>query len=204
MPFAPLFILYVAFRHVIFKFQHQRAIRKNVVRRQLQKSEYYWGILRTVEAGLESCGQLILQVWLLSSDFKKLNDKTFPQLADMTYNGVIFFLTFSYKPATEIEKSLGKLFMSVIALVLGVSGKRTTSLEYYKSAPCQQVTSCSLLPNSETRVREHHQPAVYLLFPLPPNFCPVVFHHPFLLCRQALYPCFAPYAAHSHISGAHP
>ena len=47
IPFAPFFILYVAIRHVIFKFQHQKAIRKNEVRRQLQKSEYYWGILRT-------------------------------------------------------------------------------------------------------------------------------------------------------------
>lgn len=59
---APFFILYVAARHVYFKFRHRRAIRKNLFRSQLQKSEYLWGISRTAEAGLESCGQLILQV----------------------------------------------------------------------------------------------------------------------------------------------
>ena len=48
---------------VYFKFHHNRAKRKNKVRRQLQKSEYLWGISRTAEAGLESCGQIILQVW---------------------------------------------------------------------------------------------------------------------------------------------
>ncbi len=58
---APFFILYVAARNVYFKFRHRRAKRKNVFRRQLQKSEYLWGISRTAEAGLESCGQLILQ-----------------------------------------------------------------------------------------------------------------------------------------------
>ena len=79
--------------------------------------------MRTVEAGLESCGQLILQVWLLSSDFKKLNQSSFPEILDMTWNGMIFFLSFSAKPASEIEKSLGKLFMSLMALVFGVSGE---------------------------------------------------------------------------------
>eukprot|EP00095_Tigriopus_kingsejongensis_P004696 maker-scaffold276_size226481-snap-gene-0.17 protein:Tk04696 transcript:maker-scaffold276_size226481-snap-gene-0.17-mRNA-1 annotation:"hypothetical protein" len=119
---APFFILYVAFRNVYYKFRHQRATRKNLFRKQLQKSEYLWGISRTAEAGLESCGQLVLQVWLLSSDFKFLNDNDFWTLVDKTYNGIIFFLTFSYKPADDIEKSLGKLLMSLIALVFGVSG----------------------------------------------------------------------------------
>ena len=69
---APFFILFVAFKQVYYKFRHRRATRKNLFRRQLQKYEYLWGISRTAEAGLESCGQLILQVWLLSSHFKSL------------------------------------------------------------------------------------------------------------------------------------
>eukprot|EP00094_Tigriopus_californicus_P001992 TCALIF_01920-PA protein Name:"Similar to ANK2 Ankyrin-2 (Homo sapiens)" AED:0.42 eAED:0.42 QI:11/0.75/0.4/0.8/1/1/5/0/1087 len=119
---APFFILYVAARNVYYKFRHRRATKKNLFRKQLQKSEYLWGITRTAEAGLESCGQLILQVWLLSSDFKELSEESFWGLVDKTYNGVIFFLTFSYKNADDIEKSLGKLLMSLIALVFGVSG----------------------------------------------------------------------------------
>ena len=70
---APFFIVFVAARQVYYKFRHRRAKRKNLFRKQLQKSEYLWGISRTAEAGLESCGQLILQVWLLSSDFKSLS-----------------------------------------------------------------------------------------------------------------------------------
>ena len=69
--FAPFFILYVAVRQLIYKFQHLRATRKNKVRKQLQETEYLWGISRTAEAALESCGQLILQIWLLSSDFNR-------------------------------------------------------------------------------------------------------------------------------------
>ncbi len=118
---APFYILYVAARNVYFKFRHRRARRKNIYRRQLQKSEYLWGISRTAEAGLESCGQLILQVWLLSSDFKSLSKEDFASLVDKTYNGFIFFLTFGLKPADTTEKSLGKMFMSLLALVFGVA-----------------------------------------------------------------------------------
>ena len=118
---APFFILFVAARQVYYKFRHRRATRKNLFRRQLQKSEYMWGISRTAEAGLESCGQLVLQVWLLSSDFHRLSQEDFWSLLDKTYNGIVFFLSFSYKSATDAEKSLGKMSMSLIALVFGVS-----------------------------------------------------------------------------------
>ena len=124
--FAPFYILYIAVRQVIFKFQHRRATRKNKYRAQLQKSEFLWGISRTAEAALESCGQLVLQIWLLSSDFNALSNDSFLTLADKTYNGVIFFLTFSYKDATYIEKSLGKIFMSLLALVGGVAASYRT------------------------------------------------------------------------------
>ena len=60
-------------------------------------------------------------MWLLSSDATKLSDKSLISLVDMTYNGVLHFLTFSAKPAGSIEQSLGKMFMSLVALVFGVS-----------------------------------------------------------------------------------
>jgi hypothetical protein len=87
----------------------------------LQKSEYLWGISRTAEAALESCGQLVLQIWLLSSDFNSLSEDSFVNMIDKTYNGIIFFLSFSVKEATDIEKSLGKTAMSLVALVCGVA-----------------------------------------------------------------------------------
>jgi hypothetical protein len=53
----------------------------------------------------------------LSSDFNSLSRDSFATIVDKTYNGIIFFLSFSIKPADDIEKSLGKTFMSFLALV---------------------------------------------------------------------------------------
>ena len=116
------FALYtLAARHVYFKFKHRRATRKAKIRRQLLKSEYLWGITRISESGLEACGQLVLQLWLLSSNFNQLADLDFLKLIDKTYNGVVFFLSFSTRKAEESEKSLGKLFVSIMNLVFGVA-----------------------------------------------------------------------------------
>ena len=53
----------------------------------------------------------------MSSDFNSLSKVSFAGMVDKTYNGIIFFLSFSIKPADDIEKSLGKMFMSFVALV---------------------------------------------------------------------------------------
>jgi len=45
----------------------------------------------------------------------------FLQIVDKTYNGVLFFLSFSARDADETEKSLGKLCVSVLNLVFGVA-----------------------------------------------------------------------------------
>ena len=47
---------------------------------------------------------------------KSLSRESFPELVDRTYNGVIFFLSFGIKEANDIEKSLGKMVMSLLAL----------------------------------------------------------------------------------------
>ncbi len=60
-------------------------------------------------------------MWLLSSDFESLSKENFGSLVDKTYNGFIFFLSFGIKPAEDTEKSLGKMFMSLLALVFGVA-----------------------------------------------------------------------------------
>ena len=101
---APFFILYIASKHVMYKFLHRRAKKKNKYRAQLQKSEYFWGISRTAEAALESCGQLILQIWMLSSNFDSLRNDSFMVLVDKTYDGLVFFLSFGVKDASDIGK----------------------------------------------------------------------------------------------------
>ena len=49
--------------------------------------------------------------------FDSLSEESFPELVDKTYNGVIFFLSFSIKEANDIEKSLGKMVMSLLGRV---------------------------------------------------------------------------------------
>ena len=58
--------------------------------------------------------------------FKSLSRESFPELVDRTYNGVIFFLSFGIKEANDIEKSLGKMVMSLLALVGGVAASYRT------------------------------------------------------------------------------
>uniref|UniRef100_A0A0K2TNQ1 Putative LOC100882592 [Megachile rotundata] n=1 Tax=Lepeophtheirus salmonis TaxID=72036 RepID=A0A0K2TNQ1_LEPSM len=119
--FTPFFVLYVAGRQVYYKFRHARAKQKNLFRDQLRKSEFFWGITRSAEAGLESCGQLILQIWLLSFNFYSLLGLSFEQFLKKSLHGVVLILSFSINEADDIEQSLGKVFLSVISLVFSVS-----------------------------------------------------------------------------------
>ena len=107
--FSPIYILYVATLQVYYKYKHNSATKKNKYRGQLQKFEYLWGIARTAESGFESCGQLLLQIWLLSFDLVQLTAETKLGIANQAYNGIFHFITFSLKPAGETEKSLGKV-----------------------------------------------------------------------------------------------
>ena len=48
------------------------------------------------------------------------------ELVDKTYNGVVFFGSFGHKMASDTEKSLAKIFMSLLALVCGVAASYRT------------------------------------------------------------------------------
>ena len=107
--FSPIYILYVATLQVYYKYKHNSATKKNKYRGHLHKFEYLWGIARTAESGFESCGQLLLQIWLLSFDVVQLTAESKLGIANQAYNGILHFITFSFKPAGETEKSLGKV-----------------------------------------------------------------------------------------------
>ena len=107
--FSPIYILYVATLQVYYKYKHNSATKKNKYRGHLQKFEYLWGIARTAESGFESCGQLLLQIWLLSFDLVELAGESKLGIVNQAWNGIFHFITFSLKPAGETEKSLGKV-----------------------------------------------------------------------------------------------
>ena len=108
--FAPITI---PFANLIFKFQHKVAARKTRKLDTLEDFEYICAILYATEAGLESSCQVVLQTWLLASNFKTLPN--FPGLL----RG-IFFIFFT--DASEVEKSFGKIIISIFGLVRSVGG----------------------------------------------------------------------------------
>ena len=61
--------------------------------------------------------QYSAQIPMIFLFFDSLSEESFPELVDKTYNGVIFFLSFSIKEANDIEKSLGKMVMSLLGRV---------------------------------------------------------------------------------------
>ena len=107
--FSPIYILYVATLQVYYKYKHNSATKKNKYKGHLQKFEFLWGIARTAESGFESCGQLLLQIWLLSFDLVELAGESKLGIVNQAWNGIFHFITFSLKPAGETEKSLGKV-----------------------------------------------------------------------------------------------
>ena len=130
----------------------------------------------------------------------------------MTWNWMIFFLSFSAKPASEIEKSLGKLFMSLMALVFGVSGEINERLDCESSIlGCEGYTTifrlnaffdCSLLPDSETRISWDLQPILHLPLTLSTDLCQNFLHRTLLFCcpswTERILAKFAPHDLHSH------
>ena len=95
-------------------------------------------------------------MWLLSSDAKKLSEVSLMSVVDMTYNGVLHFLTFSAKPAGDIEQSLGKMFMSLVALVFGVSAcYRTLKRGAVQGQTTQQNDGYQLQSTAQRWLRRH-------------------------------------------------
>ena len=127
IPCSLLFLIYIAARNVKLVFKHSRSIIKSHYQKKLEDSEYLWGNLITLEAGLESSGQLVLQVWLLSAVIHPMIMKEgFWGVIQKGGSGILYYITFSHIPVddaiTDIEKSLGKLVITTISLVFSVAG----------------------------------------------------------------------------------
>ena len=101
VPCAPFYIFYASARNIYYKFKHSTAEEKNKFRRQLQQSEYEWGSVRAFEAGVESSGQLILQVWLLTSSIGLLQGMGVLGIFKLGVRGVLHFITLFAVPASD-------------------------------------------------------------------------------------------------------
>ena len=115
IPCSPFFIFFAVSKNVYYQYKHSSATEKNMFRQKLQESEYMWGSVRAFEAGVESSGQLILQVWLLTSSIGLLQGMGLFGIFKLGGRGILHFLTLSTIPAsdqvgTSIEYPQAKIF----------------------------------------------------------------------------------------------
>ena len=123
IPSFPIFFIYITAKSMYYKFRHSRAMKKINLQQKLQKYEHIWGNIKTMEAGFESSGQLVLQVWILSASLHQIRDLGFWGSIQGGFNGILHFATFSKLSAeNEVEKSLGKLLLTILSLVLSIAG----------------------------------------------------------------------------------
>ena len=101
IPCSPFFIIYAATRNIYYQYKHSSATDKNDFRQKLQESEYTWGSVRAFEAGVESSGQLILQVWLLTSSIGLLQGMGLLGIFKLGGRGILHFITLSTVPASD-------------------------------------------------------------------------------------------------------
>ena len=108
MPLPPLFLFMI---YLIYSYRHSTSSKKSKERVELEKAEYLWNTVDTVEAGFEASGEILLQVWLLG-----------PQILHITEMGLKEFIDgiFMLKDATDTEKSLGKVIIAVLSIVYSV------------------------------------------------------------------------------------
>ena len=107
-PLAPLFLFMI---YLIYSYRHSTSSKKSKERAELEKAEYLWNTVDTVEAGFEASGEILLQVWLLG-----------PQILHITNMGMKEFIDgiFFLEDATDTEKSLGKVIIAVLSIVYSV------------------------------------------------------------------------------------
>jgi hypothetical protein len=77
--------------------------------------------IKTVEYGVESSLQLLLQLWLLHPFLSDISTWSNTEVVVRCVTGLANFLTFDTYPACYIEKALGKILLSVILFSLGVA-----------------------------------------------------------------------------------
>ena len=106
----PIFILLA---YAFFKYQFGSTSKKDKYVKSLESAETYWGILNKFEAGIESSGQLLVQTWFVSRILFSEETQIDP------VHGVIRGIVLS-NMATPIEKSIGKMIISVTSVVFSI------------------------------------------------------------------------------------
>jgi len=107
--------------HIWRRMQYQASL-KSIEHSELRsQSDQTWKNIKAVEYGVESSIQLLLQLWLLKPFLYDISVWRATEFFIRCVTGVANFVTFDIYPACYIEKALGKIFLTVISLTLGLA-----------------------------------------------------------------------------------
>jgi hypothetical protein len=106
--------------------RYRASTRRAGERCRVLESDISWGIVKTVEHGLEAGTQLFLQLWLLRLYIPAMAHWTAAETFVRSVTGVANFLTFDLYPACFLEKSLGKVALNLLSLSLGAAFSKVT------------------------------------------------------------------------------
>ena len=129
--------------HVVRKVRYRASTRRSGERCRVMESDQAWGIVKTVEHGVEACSQLLLQLWLLTLYLPVLRSWSTTHVLVRSVTGVANFLTFDLYPACFLEKSLGKILLNSLSLSLGAGLTKVTK---HGVSPCDRpLRACPVL-----------------------------------------------------------
>jgi len=112
--------------HMVRRVRYRASTRRSGERCLVLESDVSWGVVKTVEHGLEASSQLFLQLWLLVLYLPVISMWDSSQTLIRSVTGAANFLTFDLYPACFLEKSLGKVALNLVSLSLGAAFTKVT------------------------------------------------------------------------------
>ena len=112
--------------HIVRRVRYRASTRRSGERCLVLESDMAWGVVKTVEHGLEAGSQLFLQLWLLGLYLPVLATWSSTETLVRSVTGAVNFLTFDLYPACFIEKSLGKISLNLVSLSIGAAFTKVT------------------------------------------------------------------------------
>ena len=112
--------------HIVRRVRYRASTRRSGERCLVLESDLAWGVVKTVEHGLEAGSQLFLQLWLLGLYLPVIATWSSSETLVRSVTGAVNFLTFNLYPACFLEKSLGKISLNLVSLSMGAAFTKAT------------------------------------------------------------------------------
>ena len=98
--------------------------RKEYIDRVVDK-ETTWQLVKMYEIGIEQVIQILLCLWLMRYQMDELKDWRWADFMTQSTIGFLNFITFDYVPAEYLQKSMGKILLSMLSLSFSAAWMKT-------------------------------------------------------------------------------